>query len=383
MDEFCVAADFKTDTIDAYQQLNDKYAHKAKVVETYGQMTINNIVTGGRVHHDIPHIDILQLENYIKYSKERGIGFNYSLNGYCTGNMEFTRNGLECIYDFVKKLYNIGVTSVTVSSIAILEMIKTMFPDISVKVSIINQVNTINKLAQYKDFGVDCVVIDESVNRNFPLLKKMAKIMKIELIANSLCSKDCIFRGHHYNQTAHASLMNNEDQIITYYNYRCMLTRSQKDENILKLCWIRPEDIHFYNDIGIYSFKLQGRHTVVNGKPVEVVKCYMERLYDGNLIELLEMFNTPYKFKVGLDNKKLNGFIEPFTATSFCNSDCNSCNYCEKFLKEHYAVADFKNINSLATRFYNEMDEYKLALDKLSKKKEEAEVFAWEDKNIV
>lgn len=379
MDEFCVAADFKTDTIDAYQQLNNKYAHRAKVIETYGQMTINNIVTGGRVHHDIPHIDISQLKYYIEYSKERGIGFNYSLNGSCTGNLEFKPNGLECIYDFLRSLHNIGVRSITVSSIAILEMIRTMFPDISIKVSIINRVNTINKLEQYQDLGVDSVVVDESVNRDFSLLKKMAKTMKIELIANSLCLKDCIFRAHHYNQTAHASLLNDDDQIITYYNHRCMLTRSQKDENILKLCWIRPEDIHFYNDIGIHYFKLQGRHTVAKGNPVEAVKCYMERSYDGNLIDLLEMFNSPYQFKVGLDNKKLNGFIDPFTVTSFCDSDCNNCNYCKKFLKDHYDTADFKNINNLAIRFYNDMDEYKIELDKLSQKKEETKIFDWED----
>lgn len=377
MDKYCVAADFKKETIDAYAELNNRFSTKARVIETYGQMTIGNSMTGGRVCHDIPKIYFDKLRDYVEYSESRNIAFNYSLNGFCMGNKEFTSSGLSEIYCFIKSLYHIGIRSITVSSIAIMEMIRTKFPDIEIKISIINQVNTVNKLEQYLKLGADRIVVDEGINRDFPLLKKLAGMAKIELIVNSLCAEDCIYRGHHYNQTAHASLIDDE-QILTYYNHRCMLYRSSQAENILKLCWIRPEDIHYYREAGIRYFKIQGRHTASMGHPVEAVKCYMEESYNGNLIDLLELFNCPYNFKVSLDNKRLDRFILPFTQASFCHSDCGNCSYCKDFLQANFETVDFQKMNDLAKRYYGDMDEFKWNLDKIENNCMNAEeTFEW------
>ena len=95
-----------------------------------------------------------------------------------------------------------------------------------------------------------------------------------------------------------------------------MLRRAQAAEEWLKLCWIRPEDIPLYNQAGIHYFKLQGRHTVQKGDPVRAVECYFAQRYDGNLIDLLELFGCPYEFKPALDNRSLDGFLIPPLSTN-------------------------------------------------------------------
>lgn len=103
-----VPADFNRTTIDKYAVLNEKY-EDSKVYETYGQITVGNRIGSGRAYDLLPKIDMECLKEYIKHSKEKGIGFNYTLNTTCMGNMEFTRGGLKEILRFLDELHNAGV----------------------------------------------------------------------------------------------------------------------------------------------------------------------------------------------------------------------------------------------------------------------------------
>ncbi len=365
MTSYCIAADFKTETINGYTQLNRKYSGQSRVDETYGQITCDSIFPGGRIAKDLPEIDMKALAKYVEYSANRNIGFNYSLNGSCTWNREFTKSGLRDLVGFIKELEKIGVKGITVSAPSLIEIIQDTAPNMEIKVSIINQVNTVNKRRQYRLLGVHRVVLDEAIVRDFRLLMNIAAEGPVELIANSLCSKDCIYRLHHYNQTAHDSIINDEQRIQTYYNHKCMLARSLDIAGMLKLGWIRPEDIHYYDAIGIHNFKLQGRHTVYYGDPVRAVECYMKGEYDGNLIDLLELFNSPYHFKVALDNAKLRDFIKPFLNKSFCKSDCDTCRYCLNYINRNFSVADFKDMNGMARQFYENYNELHSVLQEI------------------
>ena len=102
---FNVPADFRSETIDKYEELNEKYT-ESKVIETYGQVTIDNYIGSGRAYDLLPQVDLEALEKYIAYSRERGIGFNYTLNSTCMGNMEFTREGILKIIRFLDELHS-------------------------------------------------------------------------------------------------------------------------------------------------------------------------------------------------------------------------------------------------------------------------------------
>lgn len=112
MKYFIVPADFKNSTIDKYDKQNEKYEH-SKVIETYGQISVGNTLGSGRAGDLIPRVDLKGLEQYIKYSAQRGIAFNYTLNATCLGNEEFNEDGILEIKRFLDDLYNAGVESLT------------------------------------------------------------------------------------------------------------------------------------------------------------------------------------------------------------------------------------------------------------------------------
>lgn len=381
MNKYCVAADFKKETIHAYAHLNKLYPDSA-VTETYGQITHDHFFESGRVLKDLPNMRLQELQNYIAYSSRYQIGFNYSLNGSCMGNRDITALGMDELAVFLKCLEQAGVTSITVAIPTLIEFIQHCAPSMEIKLSIINQVNTVNKIKEYEKMGIKRIVIDESCNRDFDKLRRFQEAFSgsIELIANSLCHKDCIYRAFHYNQTAHDSVPASEKTVSSFYNHRCMIKRASAAEEILKLCWIRPEDLSFYEKIGIHQFKLQGRHTVYAGNPAKAVEAYFSKSYTGNLLDLLEMFNSPYRFKVNLQNDRLDGFISHFTKGDGCRSDCRKCGYCADFLNSRFDRSEFDVINGHANKFYKEIDEFSQLVVRADNKSEALrnDTFQWE-----
>lgn len=362
-----VPADFRKETIDRYASLNSSYKD-SKVVETYGQISIGTTYEAGRILKDIPKVDILNLKDYIKYSKAKGIGFNYTINGSCMGNREFTREGISEIVKFLGDLYNAGVRSITVALPSLIEIVKSSKYDFEIKASTLCQITNANKALTYKKAGVERIVLEESINRDFHTLKRIVQAFgdKVEIIINTLCYKDCTYRTFHYNQMGHDSIEKSRESISSFYNHACMLKRCESVGNILKLSWVRPEDIKYYSGIGINYFKIQGRHTVSKGDPVRVVESYFKESFHGNLVELLEIFNPPNSFSIYVDNKKLDGFLKPFYANdNFCKRDCTNCGYCENFVRKCVDYSHAQEVNDLANKFYIEFDEFSNAINSL------------------
>lgn len=360
MNFYSVASDFKAETIDGYERLNRENRDN-QVLETYGQYTIANEFEGGRDFDNLAKIDAYDLKNYVEYSLAKGIGFNYVLNSSCMGNHEFTEEGIKKIKKHLLSLYKMKIRDLTVTLPSLIEIIQSLDLDFRIKVSIISQVNSANKAYAYKKMGIKRLVVDEAINRDFVKLKEIVQAFgdSVEVMANSLCHKDCIYRMFHYNQTGHDSVYKPERSIKTFYNHKCMLKRAESVEEWLKLCWIRPEDIPFYNRVGIHHFKLQGRHTVLGGQPVRVVEHYFNQDYDGDLIELLEMFNCPYHLRIKLNNKKLDGFLKKFyDHPDFCRSNCLSCTYCREVAKTCTDYEKMQEVNQLAKTFYAEYDDF-------------------------
>ncbi|MCP4152343.1 MAG: hypothetical protein GY757_31690 [bacterium] len=361
MNYFSVPADFKKNTIDEYEKLNRTY-NDSRVAETYGSITKNTYLSSGRLVEHMIGIDLLELKEYIAYSKERGIDFNYTVNATHMQNTEFTEEGVRKIKTFLQQLYEVGVRSLTVTMLPLLEIIKTCDYDFKIKASCLCQIATPNKAMGYKSMGFDKIVPDESMNRDFYVLKRIRDAFgeEVELIANQICAIDCLYRISHYNMIAGNPFGNTNETSINFYEHRCVRQRHKSLDNLLKLSWIRPEDLHYYEDIGINRFKLQGRHTFVKGgDPVKTVKCYFDKDFNGNLMDLLNMFATFNSFNVHIDNKKLDGFIKPYVEKEgFCKKDCTKCDYCENYSKKCIDYQQAGEIVQCGIEFYDKYDQF-------------------------
>jgi collagenase-like PrtC family protease len=353
-------ADFKPATIDAYERLNRKY-DGSRVMETYGNITRNNTFESGRPVNLLPDVDLERLKEYIGYSAARGIEFNYTLNASTLQNREFTPLGIAEIRSFLGRLHNAGVRNVTVTLPALMEIVWKSGFDFSVKVSTISQVTNAEKAMFYKGLGADRLVVDESINRDFDALGRIRRRFgdKVELIVNVVCYKNCVYRMPHYNQMSYDSVKLADQTSYDYFGHRCVLQRFDAIANLLKLNWIRPEDLKYYNEIGITRFKLQGRQAMVNGDPLRALEAYFQQSYDGDLMELLDMFDPTSSFRVPMDNKKLEGFIQPFVKNDrFCRSDCETCGYCETMARKAIDFPKAQEIVRMAREFFKEYDRF-------------------------
>lgn len=354
---FNVPADFKKETILEYEKFN-ALQKNAIVNETYGQMTEGFITQSGRIIKSLPKVDLKKLEEYVNFSKQKNISFNYTLNPSCMGNFEMTLSGEKEIKRLLIELWNIGIKSLTIASPVIIELVKILGFNFEIKVSAISHVDSITKLLFYKEQDINRVVIEPDLHRNFSKMQQMIDVFGngIEVILNDLCIRNCPYKIFHYNHEAHVN--NFPDCAENYYFMHCGIQKSRDFINYLKLNWIRPEDIKFYEKIGIHNFKLQGRPYVVKGDIIKTLMCYTDEHYDGNLLELLHLY-APYDdiHQPYIDNRGLDGFIDPFyNNTLVCSERCADCGYCESYVKKSIRSCD--GLLSEADLFYREKDQF-------------------------
>jgi hypothetical protein len=233
------------------------------------------------------------------------------------------------------------------------------------------------------DNGADYIVVSEvNIHREFKILRAMkeaAQGVELQLIVNNWCRQDCAIAGTHAVGLSAGSQQGNKGFPLDYCSLVCNQLRLHEPVNYLRANWIRPEDLHLYEEMGFHNFKIVERNT-----PTQIlldrVKAYAERHYDGNLLDLVQNYAYPYdkfgekakdaysyrrmlkyfikpqpvnllKFSkvinfgqtasvlyplrgpnpVQIDNRSLDGFIDYFKTNSCMDMDCEKCRYCHEW----------------------------------------------------
>jgi collagenase-like PrtC family protease len=113
----------------------------------------------------------------------------------------------------------------------------------------------------------------------------------------------------------------------------------------IKCRWVRPEDIHVYEEIGIDMFKTSGR-SMPTERILNAATAYSSRRYQGNLYDILNVITPKVGFgnsdlpgvqnnvigslpRLYIDNQALEGFIDFFKKQD-CLSGCSHCDYCQR-----------------------------------------------------
>lgn len=335
-----------------------------KVDTVFGVMD-KTPIGGGRPFLLLAKVDEKFVEDYIKQVHSAGMKFNYLLNAPCMNNMEYDRKVHQELIDYIEWLNKMGVDGVIVSIPLIMEIVKEQFPGIAVSVSVIDHVNSVQRATLFEELGVDSIALDFNINRDFKLIKRIRDAVKCKLtvIVNDGCLYQCPFRYYHYNIIGHASQTINplKGFYIDYCIIRCTMKRFTNPIELVKSRWIRPEDIHLYEELGIDSFKISGRRMSTRWL-LNTARAYSSKKYNGNLADLLNIsqlgvdpdMRSPqyraylseaklvkeeklcqigqiYPVKPYIDNSKLDGFIDFFKKQD-CLSECDNCNYCQQWV---------------------------------------------------
>ncbi len=359
---FSVPADFRTETIDRYAELNKRYTDSSVVVETYGNATVGLPAYSGRPPRSIPPMNIERLREYISYCRDRGIDFNYTFNASCLGNSEFTERGLGEINELLGTLWGVGVRHLTISLPQMMTIAQNSGLGFTIKVSTICQINSAYKAEYFKRLGVDRIVIDEDITRDFRRIRQITEAFGegVEMIANSMCVRDCPLKMFHYNRESHASSV--KEDLPNFFGQRCAMQKSDHWANPLRINWTRPEDLGYYEACGVHRFKLQGRQGISWRDPARTLEAYMTGHFDGDLWQLLSMFDsrTEDPYQPVIDNRALDGFLEPFFYNpNHCTSDCERCGHCEAYAEGAIGKEKSKEMLERVRGYYEARDPFK------------------------
>lgn len=257
------------------------------VKEIYGKLP-SDVVGGGRPSYMATPLSWKKLKAYMSAVRANGMEFNYLLNAACFGNDEWTRPFYRGVRRLLDDLAAEEVPWLTVAAPYLLQIIKKHYPQFKVKIGIYAQIDTAKRARYWQDEGADAINLESfSINRDFPKLKLIREAVSCDLvlIANHFCQPNCPYQIQHQNGHAHASNSNSR-YLIDYPIMQCQTARLSDPTRMISSGWIRPEDLHHYEDIGYDSFKLLERN-IPSADLMKRVKAYYDRSFDGNFAELI------------------------------------------------------------------------------------------------
>ena len=333
---FSVPADFQISTIHALAELEKKYPGN-KVREVFGNLSGSKWPSGHGFLKSQRYAESLEsLKAYVAEAAAYGIEFNYTFNAGCLNNGDILKAPLEEILSFVGDLVDIGVNRITVASPALMKAIHKRYPNLRITASAITHVDSVMKAAWLEEMGVQTIVLDEDITRNFQRIRSICAHtpMDVEIIVNSKCTFNCLYRNFHYNSVCHDFSL--EDRPVFSYGGNCAALRHGDPVQLVKALWIRPEDLDTYAKQGVTVFKIIGRERLSDIDLLKMVEAYFAHSYEGNLVDLIFGFATTVKH-LYLDNKKLDGFLDKFlTEDVDCLSLCtpDQCTHCHDYLEK-------------------------------------------------
>lgn len=358
--KFSVPTNLQDDLLDG---INTEF-----IEEFYGVLD-KDIIGGGRATVLTPGVSKKKFTAHVKSIHDMGIEFNYLLNATCLGNYEWSGKFQKRLNKRLEWISKLGIKRVTVSIPYLLELIKKRFSHLEVTVSTMAETDSLRRAKFWQDLGADCITLSvHGPNRDFPLLRLLKKELdiKLRLIANTQCIPQCPAPYYHSNLSAHASqgFHPSKGFMIDYASLSCRRRRLEDPTEFIKVNFIRPEDLKYYQEIGIDMIKFLSRGS--ESKFIKkVVDAYSKRSYSGNFLDLtteasanialkswfkkIKYFFKPgrvniFEFikgkdvfcdtKIYIDNDCLEGFIEHFLDFDCQAVDCKECGYCKKYAEK-------------------------------------------------
>lgn len=361
------------------------------VYDFYGS-TQYSPIGHGRPALIIPNINEDTILEFINKAHSLGRKFSYVLNAPNMANLEFDPKFHRKLLEYFQWLVDIKIDSVHVANPFLMEIIIEQFPQLKVGASVICGVASVEMAQRFEKMGVNYLTLSLEINRDFQALKAIRKAVKMPLIVipNLADLRQCHYRQYHYSILGYTSQAVTPEKAWRYWamqpcKMQCNETKISEPVEIIKSCFIRPEDLKFYDEIGINYYKLSGRHQNTEWI-TRVAKAYSDYESPANLSDIIDtiVLNNQFTQEFHLDfisksdeeikavpefyswsainvdqsdlikihSKKLDNFFK-FFVDEGCNSskDCKECGYCEKWVNSAIEInPELANIYLTAIR---------------------------------
>ena len=318
------------------------------IAEIYGVPTGGNPVGHGRSNKSVVQVSREESLEFREFVKSKGIDFTYLLNAPFSFQSEEWKKSVGEYLEWI--LGEFKPDALTISSHELMRFVREMDKAIPIHISTIAGIKTAEELSNYLDVRPSRVVPHHDCGKRFGDLKEIAEFgqdhgIEIELLSTESCLFGCPNRDSHYS---HLVSLDNDDPFHT----SCNTTKLTNPREFLRAGGvIRPEDIAFYENLGVSYFKISGRSKPATWLP-EVVKAYTNRSYEGNLVRLLGI-DPSLKAEewIYIDNKSLDGFIEGYPRNCSAGDEIA---YCDHWIKKLYKDGEFRLQDGSTFEFEND-----------------------------
>lgn len=277
-----------------------------------------------------------RLEDDLKVLRGLGVKLDLLFNANCYGRLaasQFLENQVGSVLERLEEIVG-GADIVTTTSLAIARTVKRHFPKIDVRASVNMRIGTVKGM-QYVAGLFDSYQVQRDYNRDLEYLSELREWTdengkKLCLLANSGCMAFCSGQTFHDNLVAHEAEIDETLNIPDWNPHACW--NYLKDPGnwvaLLQNTWVRPEDLHHYEDL----FGCVKLATRMHARPRMVIRAYVEGNFRGNLLDLFEPGFSPALAPHIIDNERFPA--DWFEVTSTCDRRCHKCGYCSQVLKD-------------------------------------------------
>jgi len=276
-----------------------------------------------------PKMNFSEFTEIVDRIHKEGIRVNLVMNSTCEGTDWYSPKVSAKTFEYLGKVHKEhGVEAVTIANPLYIREARRVFPDIEICASVLGDIDCVQRAVAYTKLGANTITPDVNINRDLKLLKqkKEATGTELKLMVNEGCLYKCPFRKFHFNYISHVS---KESSGWEYFIPYCQQVISEDLSQILKSCWIRPEDTSKYGEITSF-FKIVGR-VLPKSKGIRADRAYLEESWDGDLLDIVSSSLGAFSMRYGtyLENKDLDKY-KFFEKVTSCDNNCSQCGYCEE-----------------------------------------------------
>jgi Methyltransferase domain len=269
-----------------------------------------------------------------------------------------SQQNLDLFIESFKPLYDAGIRSATIPHTHWMAtgQIKSNFPDLFVKNTILRNVSEPRDIEKLAKAGFDYINLDRDLMRDHEKLLRFKKAaaqfhVKLSLLANESCYGGCIMMDEHYQ------FNNTRSDGPQYFNdpisrVSCPKWDHEDFAHSLKTAnfppWKADWD-EFLNDLGIDVIKMHGRESHTRLKEtMNIIRRYAnneEILFDSfnDFIEETNMVDKP----ITIWRNKIKN----------CKFDCWDCGYCDKIMAAKYGNHINSKVSIVAQELVNSVNE--------------------------
>lgn len=339
---YSVGTQWDSDRLKELVELNNE---NNQIHDIYGALPFSPI-GHGRTPTVVPPVTNEEAKEHIGLTQRMGITFNYLLNGsFVPKNLKkdtFRTEVLKYIEYLVKEF---GIRFVTIAVPELIELVNDYFPELQVKVSTIYNILSKEDLLNLKGLKFQKVTLGNDAPRNFSKLKELLAYgqksqIELEMMISETCIYQCPTRQQHYRKLT----LKDVDFSVDWYMNNCTLSRLFNPVELFKACWVRPEDLAVYTELGLQNFKISGRT-----KPFEWTKkclsAYFAGEHSGNLWEILGTCPPDYEENAEnlfyIENSALENFLDDHPKECL-DLDCKECRYCHNTAIRLFREGNFR-----------------------------------------